>query len=76
MNNHYYSKDGVTVATILDTRRALANGQYPVRIRVSYRRVRSYYPTGKSMMPDDWQRLKSTRHNSHLYVSKDIENSF
>ena len=76
MNNHYYSKDGVTVATILDTRRALANGQYPVRIRVSYRRVRSYYPTGKSMMPDDWQRLNATRLHSLVSVRKDIENSF
>lgn len=76
MNNHYYSKDGVTVATILDTRRALANGQYPVRIRVSYRRVRSYYPTGKSMMPDDWERLNATRLHSLVSIRKDIENSF
>lgn len=55
---------------------ALANGQYPVRIRVSYRRVRSYYPTGKSMMPDDWERLNATRLHSLVSVRKDIENSF
>lgn len=42
-----YSKDGITIAAMLDTRRAKTTGEYPVKIRVTYRRVRSYYATGK-----------------------------
>lgn len=76
MNSHYYSKDGVTVATFLDTRRALATGEYPVRIRVTYRRTRSYYQTGKSMSIDDWENINIARSHLLLSIRKDIENTF
>lgn len=74
--NHYYSKDGVSIATMIDTRRALANGEYPVRVRVSFRRVRAYYPTGKSLTIDEWERLNYTRIHTLVLKRKDIENSF
>ena len=44
---YIYSKDGVTVAAMIDTRKANAQGKYPVKIRVNQKRVRQYYPTGK-----------------------------
>lgn len=71
-----YSKDGITISAILDTRRPKATGEYPVRIRVTYRRVQSYYITGKNLSKEDWQRLDSTRQQALLSIRKDIENSF
>lgn len=76
MKTYHYSKDGITVTTILDTRRALANGEYPVKVRVTYRRQRTYFPTGKSLSVVDWERLASTRLQSLQSIRKDIENSF
>ena len=42
-----YSKDGVSVLTILDTRRAKINGLFPVKVQVVFRRKQKYYSTGK-----------------------------
>ena len=47
-----YSKDGAVVSVMLDTRRMKADGRYPVKIRVSYKRSRWYYSTGKDMTPE------------------------
>lgn len=71
-----YAKDGITIAAILDTRRSKSTGDYPVKIRVTYKRIRSYYATGKNLSKDDWMRLNSTRQQSLLSIRKDIENSF
>ncbi|KAA6316791.1 hypothetical protein EZS27_032951, partial [termite gut metagenome] len=38
----------ITVSSILDDRRVTATG-YPVKIRVTYKRMRKYYSTGKSL---------------------------
>ena len=66
MNNsmYYYSRDGVTVTVILDARRALANGNYPIKIRVTNRRQHVYYPTGKicrKKTGTDWVRRDYAR---------------
>ena len=76
MNNYYYSKDGLTIAAILDSRRPLANGEYPVKIRVTYQRKQTYYPTGKSMSEDAWESLNISRRSDIVAARKDIENSF
>ena len=76
MNNYYYSKDGLTIAAILDSRRLLANGEYPVKIRVTYQRKQVYYPTGKSMSEDVWKSLNVSRRSDIVSERKDIENSF
>lgn len=76
MTNYSYSKDGITVSTVQDTRRPLKNGLYPIKIRVTYRRSRSYYPTGKSLSVDDWDRLSMSRQQALCSIRKDIENSF
>lgn len=71
-----YSKDGVTVATMLDTRRTKANEKYPVKIRVTYNRVRHYYPTGKDLTPDEWGTLPTSKARALVAVRKDIESSY
>lgn len=76
MNNYYYSKDGLTIAAILDSRRLLANGEYPIKIRVTYQRKQTYYPTGKSMSEDTWESLNISRRSEIVSARKDIENSF
>ena len=49
-----YSKDGISVLTILDTRRAKKSGQFPVKVQVVYRRKQKYYSTGKELSKEDW----------------------
>lgn len=71
-----YSKDGITIATMLDTRRELANGTYPIKIRVTYKRVRKYYPTGKSLTSHSWEVLPTSKTKELSSIRKDIENSF
>jgi integrase len=70
-----YSNDGITVASILDDRRATANG-YPVKIRVTYKRVRKYYPTGKTLSTEDWNRLPETKSRKLIAVRSDIQHVF
>ena len=71
-----YSKDGITVSSILDDRKENKNGSYPVKIRVTFKRVRKYYSTGKMLSVDDWGRLPNTRSHELGEIRKDLENSF
>lgn len=71
-----YSKDGVTVAAMLDTRRTKANEKYPVKIRVTYNRVRHYYSTGKDLTPEEWEVLAMTKARALAAIRKDIESSY
>lgn len=76
MSLFQYSKDGVTVSTIIDTGHVRKDGLYPVRVRVTYRRIRQYYSTGKAMTPEDWDALPTTKARALLAVRKDIESSY
>ena len=58
-----YSKDGVTVAAMFDSAHPKKSGKCSVKIRVTYNRVRHYYPTGKDLMP-------------LVEIRKDIESSY
>ncbi|WP_304708951.1 site-specific integrase [uncultured Rikenella sp.] len=71
-----YATDGITVASILDTRKANQAGTYPVKIRVTYKRVRRYYSTGKSLMPEEWEKLPATKSYLYSEVRRDIITSF
>ena len=71
-----YSKDSITIAAILDTRRAAASGESPVKIRVTYRRDRKYYSTGKRMTVAEWENLPSSKARSMIQVRESIHNSF
>ena len=74
--NFQYSKDGITVAVIIDTSHPKREGKYPVRIRVTYLRQRKYYPTGKDLAADQWDALPTTKNRELSAVRKDIENSY
>ena len=39
---------------MLDTTHPKKSGRCPVKIRVTYNRVRYYYPTGKDLTPEEW----------------------
>ena len=71
-----YSKDGITVAPIIDTSHPKKNGKCPVKIRVTYRRDRRYYPTGKDLTLDEWEGLTTTKVRALVAVRKDIESSY
>ena len=71
-----YSKDGITVAPMLDSSHPKQNGLYPVRIRVTYVRQRRYYSTGKDLTVEEWDSLLTTKSRALVAVRKDIENSY
>ena len=71
-----YSKDGITVASILDKRKTNKKGSYPVKIRVTYKRVRQHYSTGKDMMPEEWDILPTSKSKVIKEIRESIENSF
>ena len=71
-----YSKDGVNIAIIIDSRRALATGGYPVKIRVTNNRQVKYLSTGKSLTIKEWEVLPTTKNKELSAIRKDIINSF
>ena len=71
-----FSITGITINSFFDNRRLLANEKYPVRIRVTYKRVRQYYNTGISLTEADWQRLPSTKSNLLIKDRDIIQMSF
>ena len=71
-----YSKDGISVLTILDTRRAKKSGQIPVKVQVLYRRKQKYYSTGKEVSKEDWARLLKVKSRLLAEIRSDIESSF
>ncbi len=41
---------------VLDTRRSLKNGKYPIKLRVTYNRSQKYYPTNFSCSKDEFEK--------------------
>ena len=73
---HNYSNNGITVASFIDNRRATISGSYPVKIRVTYKRERKYYSTGKELTLDEWDKLSQSKSKKQIEVRTDIQNSF
>lgn len=71
-----YSKDRVTVVTLLDTRRINAEGKYPIKIRVSHNRVQKYYSTSKTVTPEEWEKIFTSKHRNLMDIREDVEASF
>ena len=71
-----YSKDGITVSPMLDTAHPKKSGKCPVKIRVTYKRARWYYSTGKDLTPEEWEAMPTTRARAVVSVRKDIESSY
>lgn len=71
-----YSRDGVSILTVLDARRAKKNGLFPIKVQVVYRRKQKYYSTGKELSKDDWKRLLKAKSQLLTEIRTDIESSF
>jgi len=64
-----FSLDGVTVATLFDTRRLNRDRLYPVRYRVTFMRKQVYYSSGIALTVKEWDRLPNAR-NQELRNNK------
>lgn len=51
----------VNTAIVLDTRRALKNGKYPVKLRLTFKRQRKYFLTSYSLSEDDYALAQSIK---------------
>lgn len=71
-----YSHNGITIVSMLDKRRATKDGDFPVKIRVTFNRDRKYYSTGKNLSLADWEKLPTTKSRAFSEVKTDIQNSF
>lgn len=71
-----YTRDGITIAAVLDNRTKRADSTYPVRIRINHNRVRKYIPTGKNLTSQEFDSLSSTRNRTLSDIRKSIEESF
>lgn len=73
---YIYKKDGITAATVLDTRRSLTNDLYRVRVRVTYNRKTREYSTGKALSKEDWKELPTAKSKVLKDAKHDIQNTF
>ncbi|MDR2815102.1 MAG: phage integrase SAM-like domain-containing protein, partial [Proteiniphilum sp.] len=71
-----YSKDGISVLTVLDARRKKQSGLFPVKIQVVYNRTQRYYNTGKELSQNEWSALSETKSKRLIEIRSDIKNSF
>lgn len=71
-----FTKENISILTVLDKRRPKASGLYPIKVQVVYRAVQKYYPTGKDLSVDDWERLPSARDKELKEIRESVENSF
>jgi len=71
-----YSNNGITVASILDDRREMSTGTYPVKVRVTYKRERKHYSTGKNLNVSDWGKLVETKSKKLIAARTDTQYSF
>ena len=71
-----YTIDGVSILTILDTRRSKKSGLYPIKVQVVNNRVQKYYNTGKDLSIEDWESLQNTKTRELVNIRKDMQQSF
>lgn len=56
-----FSHNGISLVSVLDTRKKSAKNLYPVKLRVTFQRKQVYYSTGVFMTEEDWQIIDNTR---------------
>ncbi|MFV0419082.1 MAG: phage integrase SAM-like domain-containing protein [Dysgonomonas sp.] len=71
-----YILNGINVAIFLDNRRENKTGNYPIKIRITYKRDRKYYSTGKSLCVQDWSKLDKAKTSELINLRKDLQISF
>ena len=60
----------IVTSIILDTRRALKDGTFPVKLRVTFQRKQKYYPTEFSFTPENFEKLMSLKPGKFLKEDK------
>jgi integrase len=60
-----------TAGFVLDTRRMKSLGKYPVKLRVTYKRVTKYFPTILDCHKDEYEKLSAPRINPLLQEVKE-----
>lgn len=71
-----YSKDGISVLSVLDARWAKKSGLFPVKIQVIYNRKQKYYSTGQELSKEDWANLAESKSHRLSEIRSSVENSF
>jgi integrase/recombinase XerD len=71
-----YTKDRISVLTVIDSRRPSKSGEYPIKVQVVYKRIQKYYLTGKEISIEDWTQLPKLKSRKHIELKESIENSF
>jgi len=66
----------ITVAAFCDDRRETQDGKFPIKIRVTHKRNRVYYPTGKKLTPDEWEKLPTGKGAIFIKLRDEIQASF
>jgi integrase len=67
---------GITVFLFFDTRRAVADGKYPVKIRVRYKRDRKDFVTGKKLTVEEWEKLPTTKSTTFIKLRNELQALF
>jgi integrase/recombinase XerD len=60
-----------TISIILDTRRIKKTDKYPVKLRVTFKRVTEYYQTVFDLSKAEWEKLPASRTSSELQSVKE-----
>lgn len=71
-----YSKDNVSVLTVLDKRKAKKNGLYPIKVQVIHNRKQKYYSTGQELSLKEWDLLPHSKVRKLCAVRHCLENSY
>ena len=74
MKPYRFRKAGISVISVIDTRRRKKNGMYPVKIEVVYRRIQKYYPTDVDVSIDEWESFAEIKRPTEKML--DIGDSF
>jgi integrase len=54
----------------------MSDGKYPVKVCITHRRERQYYPTGKRLSAQEWQELQGTKKRVLIAVREEIQAAF
>ncbi len=71
-----YSKDGISVLSVLDARRAKRSSLFPIKIQVIYNRKQKYYSTGQELSKEDWANFAESKSRRLSEIRSNVENSF
>ena len=71
-----YSKDGISVLTVLDKRKVKKSGLFPIKVQVIYNRKQKYYSTGQEVSIREWEQLPRSKTRKLSSIRHNVENSF